>query len=99
MQLVRVQFPNVARDFSHRVTFHCRLFYSVCTPLCAIMCFNICAHGKVPVVHVRVRWIMETLEHSACTVGWVVRLYHSLLSLGKAAQISHWRNPSETIQL
>ena len=29
-------------------------------PQCAIACINICAHVKDPVVHVRVRWIMET---------------------------------------
>ena len=34
---------------------------------------NISAHVKYPVVHVRVRWIMETLKHPACTVGWVAR--------------------------
>ena len=31
-------------------------------------------HAKDPVVHVRVWWIMETLKHPACTVGWVARL-------------------------
>ena len=30
-------------------------------------------HVKDPVVHVRVRWIMETLKIPACTVGWVAR--------------------------
>ena len=37
-----------------------------CVQLHAI---KICAHVKDPVVYVRVRWIMETLEHSACKVG------------------------------
>ena len=33
-------------------------------------------------VYVRVRWIMETLKHPACTVGWVARLCRSWLSPG-----------------
>ena len=40
-------------------------------PPCAIACINICVHIKDLVAHVRVRWIMETLKHPACTVGWV----------------------------
>ena len=36
---------------------------------------NICAHVKVPLIHVRVRWIMETLKHPACILGWVARLF------------------------
>ena len=36
---------------------------------------NICAHVKDPVVHVRVRWIMETLKYLSTTVGWVARLF------------------------
>ena len=30
--------------------------------LCSVACIDICAHVKDPVVHVRVRWIMETLK-------------------------------------
>ena len=56
-------------------------------PPCAIACINICAHFKDPVVHVRVRWIMEMLKHPACTIGWVARLSHNWLSPGKATQI------------
>ena len=41
---------------------------SVRCALCAIAWINICAHVKQPVVHFRVRWIMETLEHPACTI-------------------------------
>ena len=40
-------------------------------------------HMKDPVVHVEVRWIMETLIHPACRVGWLARLCCSWLSLGK----------------
>ena len=31
-------------------------------PHCAVACYNTCAHVKDPVVHVRVRWIRETLK-------------------------------------
>ena len=34
-------------------------------PSCAIACIHIYAHVKDPVVHVRVRWIMETLKTSS----------------------------------
>ena len=50
-------------------SFRCRLSFGVRTPPCAIACINICALVKDPVVYVRVPWIMETLEHPACTVG------------------------------
>ena len=65
--LMQVQFPSA-------VNFQCRLSVSVRTPPCAIACINICAHVEDPVVHVRVQWIVETLKHPACAVGWVVRL-------------------------
>ena len=42
--------------------------FSVCTPPCAVTCFNICAHIKDPVVHVRVWWIMATHIYPACTI-------------------------------
>ena len=51
----------------------------------------ICAHVKDPVIHVKVRWIMETRKHPACTVGWVARLCCSWLSPGNATRISHGR--------
>ena len=69
------------------------------TPPCAIACiYSTRAHVKDPVVHVRVRWIMETLKHPACTVDWVARLCRSWLSPGKAARISHGRNPNGRTQ-
>ena len=71
------------RFFSPRVNFQCRLSYGVRTPPCAIACINICAHVNDPVVHIRVRWIMETLKHPACTVGKVARFCCSWLSSGK----------------
>ena len=79
-------------------TFSADSLTCVRTTLCAIACINIYAHVKDPVVHVRVQWIMLTLKHPACTVGWVVQLCHSWLSPGKATQISHGRNPFGTIQ-
>ena len=55
---------------------------------------------KMPLsMSLRVWWIMETLKHPACTVGWVVPLCCSWLSTGKATRISHGRNPFGTIQL
>ena len=63
--------PRCARDFSPRVNFQCRLFSGVRTSPCAIACIYLCAHVKDPVAHVRVWWIMETLKHPACNVGWV----------------------------
>ena len=32
----------------------------------------------------RARWIMETLKHPACTLGWIARLCRIWLSPGKA---------------
>ena len=64
----QVRFPDAARDFSLRGNFQCRSSYGVRTPPCTIACIYICAHVKDPVVHVRVRWIMETLKHPACTI-------------------------------
>ena len=97
--LTQVRFPGATGNFSPRVNSQCRLSYRVRTPPCAIACINIYAHVKDPVVHVRVRWIMETRKHPACTARWVARLSHSWLSLGKATRISHGRNPIRTIQL
>ena len=94
----QVRIPGAARDFSPRVNLQCQLSYGVRTTLCAIACIYICAHEKDPVVHVRVRWIMETLKHPACTVGWVARLCRRWLSPGKATRIFHGRNPIGTIQ-
>ena len=70
-----------------------------CTPPHTIAYTDICEHVKNPVVHVTVRWIMATLKHPACTVGWVARLCRSWLSPGKANRISYGRISSGTIQL
>ena len=75
-----------------------RLSYGVHTPPHSITYINICAHIKDPVVNVRVWWIMKTLKHPACTVGWVGQLCHSWLSPRKPTQISHGINPNKTIQ-
>ena len=47
------------------------------TPLNATACINMCAHVKDLVVRVRVLWIVETQNNSACTVGCVARLCRS----------------------
>ena len=54
---------------------------------------------KIPQSPVRVRWTMETLEHPACTVGWVARLCRSWLSPGKATRIFLGRNLIGSVQL
>ena len=95
----QVRFPGAARNFSPSLNFQCRLYNGVRTPPGEVACIYICAHVKEPVVHVRLSWIMETLKHPACTVGWVARLCRSLLSPGKATRISHRTNPTGTIQL
>ena len=86
-----------AKEFSLRDKFQCRLLR------CAIACICICAHVKDPVVHVRVRWIMETLKHPACTVGWVARLCRSWLSPLEGNpnfpwEKSHWDNTVLKVQ-
>ena len=70
----KVRFSGAGRDFSPRVNCQCTLSYGVRNPPCAIACIYLCAHVKDSVVHVRVRWIMETVKHPACTPGWVARL-------------------------
>ena len=84
--LTQVRFPGAARDFSFRDS------SSVRTP--SDTCINTCAHVKAPVVHVRLRWIMETRKHPAYTVGWVAQL--SQLALPRESNLnfrwerSHW---------
>ena len=86
--LTQVRFPDTARDFSPRVNFQCRLSYMHPYIPCAIACINICAHVKDPVVHVRVRWIMETLKHPAYTGGWVRDSVAAGFSQGKQPEFS-----------
>ena len=97
----RCRFDSPMRQgiFLPESTFNADSLTCVRTPPCAIACINICAHVKDPVVHVGVRWLMETLKHPACTVGWVAPLCLSWLSPGKATRIFHGRNPIGTIQL
>ena len=93
----QVRFPGAARDFSPRVNFQCRLSYGVRTSPRAIACICICAHVKDPVVHVRVRWNIETLKTPSMhrRLGTATRW----LSPGKATRISQGRNPIGVIQL
>ena len=83
--------PRCGKGFSPTVNFQCRLSCGVRAPPCAIACINICAHVKDLVVHVRVRWITETLKHPACTIGWAARFCRSRISLGKVARMSDGR--------
>ena len=62
-------------------------------PLAQSHAFTSVPRLKIPVVHVRVHLIMETLRHPACIRGWVAQLCCSWLSLGKATQIFYGRNP------
>ena len=82
----QVPFPDATRDFSPTVNFQCRLSYGVRTPPCAFARIYVCVHVKDLVVHVRVRWIMETLKRPACNRGWVARLCRSWLSPGKVTE-------------
>ena len=85
--------PRCGKGFSPRVNFQCSLFYVCPYPLCAVACINICAHVKDPVVCIRLRRIMETQKHQACTIGWEAPLCRSWLSPGKTSRFSHARNP------
>ena len=96
MPLTQVRFPGAAWDFSPSVNFQCRFSYACPYIPCAIALINICAHVKDPIVRVRVRWIIGTLKHPTCPVGWVARLCRSWLSPGQATRISHGRNPIGT---
>ena len=95
----QVRFPDCGKGFFSGVNFRCRLSYGIHAPRSAIACIYICVHVKKPLVQVRVRWIMEILKHTACTLGWAARLCRSWLSPGKATRISQGRNPIGTIQL
>ena len=87
--------PQYGKDFFFpRVKCYCRFSDGVRISPCATACINICAHVKDPVVHARVRRIVETLKQTAYTVGWVARLCRSWLSYGKAARISYGVNPN-----
>ena len=79
----RFDSPEWREIFLPESTFSADSLRCVCTPLCAISGTGICAHFKEPVVHISVRWIMETLKHPVCTVSWVVRPCCRWLSLGE----------------
>ena len=100
---MQVQFPSVARDFSLRVNFQCRLSYAVCTLLCAITCIYISVLVKDPVVHVRVWLIMETLKHPACTLGLVAQLSQLAFpgegNLNFPWEKSHWDKTVAKLQM
>ena len=60
--------PRCGKGFFSPSQLSVLTLHGVRTPPCAIACIYICAHVKDLVVYVRVRWIMETLKHPACTV-------------------------------
>ena len=92
--------PRCGKEFlppPPQINFPCRLSYGACTPPCAVAYIYIYAHVKDPVTHFRVRWIMDTLRHPACTAGWVSRLCRSWLSPEEGNpnfpwEKSHWDN-------
>ena len=96
--LTQVRFPGAARNFSPSQLSEQTLLHVSVHPLCAIACIHVCAHVKDPVVYVRVRWIMETLKHPACTVSSAT-LSQLAFPGEKAIRISHGRKLIETIQL
>ena len=53
--------------------------------VCAITRINIWAHDKVPVVHVRVWWIMATQTYSAHTIS---DKNHQLYDCGRSSAAS-----------
>ena len=64
---------------------------------CAIACINICAHVKDPVVHTRVRWIMETPKTSSMHPRLGSATLMQLASPGEGNpnfpwEKSHWDN-------
>ena len=91
MLLTQVRFPSVATSAdSLLVSVHPCMQSHALTSVCNVY---------DPVVYVRVQWIMETLKHPVCIPGWVAQPCRSWLSLGKATQIPHGRNPTGTIQM
>ena len=60
----RVRFSGAAGDFSP-TQLSVQTLLQCLYILCAIVCIYICGQVKDPVVHVGVRWIMETLKHPA----------------------------------
>ena len=58
----RVRFPGAVRDFSSKSISVQTLLRRPYNPPRAIAGIYICAHVKDSVVHIRVRWIMETLK-------------------------------------
>ena len=96
-QPAQVRFPGAARDFFSlpESTFGADSLTVSVHPPCAIVCTNIRVHVKDPVVHVRVRWMMETRKYPACTAGWIARLCRSWFSPGKESSPTLLREKSQ----
>ena len=95
----RFDSPVQQGTFLPQSTFSAGCFTCVRTPPCAMADMKTCKHVQDPVVHVRARWIMQTLKHPACTEGWVAPPCRCWLSLGIATRIFHGGNANGTIQL
>ena len=63
--------PRCGKEFFFQSQRSVKTLLCVSVTPCSIACINICARVKDPVVHVRVRWIMETLKYPAWTVSWL----------------------------
>ena len=89
--LTQVRFPGAERNFSPPSQLSVQtLLGCLRTPRVQSQAFYVCAHVEDPVVQVRVRRIMKTPKHPACTVGWVARLWHSWLSPNFSREKSQW---------
>ena len=67
MPLMQVRFPGASRDFSPMVNFQCRfseLTVSVHLRVQSHALTSVRADVEDPGVHVRVRWMMETLKNT-----------------------------------
>ena len=75
-----VEFPRVkimCRPYTPKKSIGCDYKPKSPNPLLYTHAKRSRTHVKNPVVHVRVRWIKETIKHPACTLGWVAQLCRS----------------------
>ena len=91
--------PLCGKGFFSESSFSADSLRCIRTAPSAITRIKIYAHVKDPVVHVRLRWIMETLKHPACTEGWLALLCRSWFSPGRTTRIFHGRYSYGTITI
>ena len=72
--LMQVQFPGMGGDFPPSQLSVQTLLRSVVHPQVQLHALTAVLVLEDRVVHVRVPWIMKTIKHPACTMGWVVQL-------------------------